>query len=117
MPINYDLTRCVDKQKLLEDTPDGWPVTEIVILLMPRLGVREITDNTAERLWHRIHAMETVTGVINVSGRPMRPQDIVDRIGLHTNATPKTDREFHRDILATLKERSDDLWERQVGKV
>jgi len=112
MALTFDFSACADTAAIKADTPDGWPVTDCLIWLCMICGVDSITDATAEQLWHRVHAWETITGPINTSGRRTEPADIARRIGLRTNASRITDAAWRKKLADTMEKDSAAAWRR-----
>lgn len=119
MGLTWDYSAAIeatgDRDAIMGDGPDAWPVSDCIIWLCMIVGVDAITDQNAEAFWHRVHAWETITGPLNTSGRRIEPRDIALRIGLRTNASRLTDAAFRKKLTDTMRRDSDATWRRTAG--
>lgn len=112
MSLDWNITQCGHVAALVADTPGGWPVTECVIWLTMIVGIGEITAESAEKVHARIYAWETVAGPLSTSGRAITPDDIRRRVGLRTNASPRSDALFRKKVREKLESDAARKWQR-----
>lgn len=121
MALTWDYQKAIeatgDREAIMGEAPDAWPVSDCIIWLCMITGIPVITDRSAEDFWHRVHAWETITGPINTSGRRIEPRDIALRVGLHTNASPLTEAQWRKKLVDTMRRDSDATWHRTAGGI
>lgn len=77
------------------------PVTQAVIFATMAVGINHITAATVDKFAERVAAWESAHGTMLTSTdgpRPLTRDDVYDHIGLHTNASRFTDREFTKKL-------------------
>lgn len=120
MSLNWELgniadyeTKCYfvaeqDSTQFLHEYKQGERVlsglTKTLIMIMPAIGFREITDKNAKRVYARIKVLEKLSNGPFCS-KPgggdhyFTPQDIRDHIGMRVNVPDVTDAEWSKNIL------------------
>jgi hypothetical protein len=97
MALHWNISKC-DESKA---QGKAWPLTHALIWATITVGINKITKQTADEFYARLHTYETMYGTLMVShsdGSPAQVetthQDIVDRIGLVTNASNMTRKQW-----------------------
>ncbi len=113
MSLNWDLSTCADKDFVLADEPGGYRVTECIIFSLMDVGMRGLPDEeaagefvqrTAEIAQARGGTMmqQMVDG--EIVDRPYTLEEVKLRIGLTTNVSPMTRRQFTAKVVRVLRE-------------
>lgn len=97
MALHWNITKC-DEAKT---QGKAWPLTNALIWATITVGINKITKETADEFYARLHTYESMYGTLMYShhdGSPVQVetthQDILDRIGLTTNANPLTRKQW-----------------------
>jgi hypothetical protein len=99
MPLNWNITQCQNHEELLDDSV--WGKTDALIWTTMVIGIPEITEDNADEFFARVETVQRVTGNLCIwNGDPyyFDYQDIVRRIGLHTNASRLTKAGFFKHV-------------------
>jgi len=103
MSLNYDFEGAPNGKKMM--SADEWPITEAIIFATMAIGLHEITEKNVDDFWCRINAQEMAFGALCYEGGADGPvprytslEDIRLRIGLKTNASPKTKHQFMKGL-------------------
>ena len=111
MALHYDLSEIKDVDSLwveAEKDKDGKqlyrlePITDMFIWMTMFVGISRITEENWKEVFTRIYVYDLTCGPLlyqkNKNGkniaRFLKPEDVIKRIGLKTNASPLTDKEF-----------------------
>jgi len=83
---------------------EPWVITDNLIWMTMLVGINEITEKTAPEFFKRLYAYQLVRGPMvmytdKTQNRFISLADITRRIGLKTNASPRTQAQFNKDVL------------------
>jgi hypothetical protein len=102
-------TVCYDKEGVL------WPITEQMILYCKKVGIPEITRDTAEEYLVRLYMVADLIGdsLRTPEGQPYRIdiEDVLRHLGLQTNAVPLTRPQFYRKLIRYIRKNASDTVE------
>lgn len=113
MSLNWDATKCAEKDYILSDEPGGYRVTEAIIFSLMDVGMRGIADEAdAEEFVRRTNEIAVARGGTmlqqmvdgEIVDRPYTLDEVSKRIGLTTNVGPMTKRQFNAKVSRVLKE-------------
>lgn len=109
MPLNWNLERCENWNELTE-TDNAWGITNALIWTTMVIGMNEITVDNADEFFARVDTVQKATGQLAYqqiikpdTGEAWVPyfithEDIVRRVGLHTNASRLTKTKFFQHV-------------------
>jgi hypothetical protein len=121
MPLTWNVEKCKNVDKIInkggdENSPNAieWCITEKLIWMSMSCGYYQITKKNYEEIWFRISLQETYDG--NHIGKWSKKhkclidyyitlEDVKNRIGLHTNASSATTKQFFNKLLKDIKGR------------
>jgi hypothetical protein len=120
MALTYDLTKVEDwetkypnvvtKNYKGKDEYAMNPVTNIIIFGTIITGIRDLTEKTANEYFTRLKMSELASGdgyLRNGDGpRGITYQEVLDHIGLHTNASDITKAKFNSNISRQLRDKA-----------
>lgn len=116
MPLNWDATRCAEKDFILGEDPDGYRVTEAIIFSLMDVGMRGVvTEGDVEEFVTRTAEIAVVRGAtmlqqIGEDGtavdRSYALEQVRQRIGLTTNVGPMSRRQFAAKLVRMARERA-----------
>jgi hypothetical protein len=103
MSLNYNYEDAPHAEEMQSE--EQWGLTEAIIFVTIPIGMPRIEEKNVEEVFRRIAAWEMATGAICVEHGDDGPQpryttldDIRLRVGLRTNASPKTKLQFLKSI-------------------
>jgi hypothetical protein len=120
MALTYDLTKVKDwdmkypnvltKNHKDEDEYSMNPITNVIIFGTVVTGIRDLTEKTVKEFFTRLRMSELVSGdgyLRNGSGyRSITYQEVLDHVGLHTNANDITKAKFNNKISRQLRDKA-----------
>lgn len=96
MSLNWNLNKINDKKNVCF-TEDGLKeVTNNLIWATLAVDIGDITEDNAEEFHHRLALLTALRGV---NWNDISLQDIKNHVGLHTNVSTKTWKEFSTKVL------------------
>ena len=98
MPLNANWSKVKDWKKLHDET-DGYQVTEALVFLTMAIGISRIDEKNYLEFYRRLKFYEKLWGE---RPRPITLEDVHRRIGLFTNASKLTEKQFISQQGATL---------------
>jgi hypothetical protein len=113
MSLNWDASKCAEKEFILSEHPDGYRVTECIIFSLMDVGMRAIADEAdAEKFVQRTAEIAQARGGTmmqqmrdgQIEDRAYTLEEVRKRIGLATNVTPMTERQFTAKLGRVLRE-------------
>ena len=101
MPLNMDFTKIKNFEELHSDK---WELilSESIGFLTTVVGIGNITVGNAEEVAARITVHENSSAPMLGESYHISYDDVVKRVGLSTNATPKTEAKFKKDVIESL---------------
>lgn len=114
MSLDFSFKRVRDWQDVTAHPFDEerWhPVADSLVWLSMSCGYNAITNRNADTVWRRIKELQLVRGPsLTIGGRPcyITSQDVVRFVGLSTNATPMTDKQWDARLVRIVREQADD---------
>lgn len=122
MPLHWDLSKIKDKDSLYWKDNTFCKKTEMLILAMPCLGFPSITEKNYQGVFKRLWIWEKLHGALTgertedgATPSPFSLTDIRRHIGLKTNATSRTEKQFGEALFKGLCRDADAEIEKQVG--
>ena len=120
MGLTYDLTKVKDwdtkypnvvtKNYKDEDEYSMNPITNIIIFGTIITGIRDLTEKTAKEFFTRLKMSELASGegyLRNGDGpRGITYQEVLDHVGLHTNASDITKAKFNNNMSRNLRDKA-----------
>lgn len=135
MAIHWDLSKVKDRQKLHNtgDEPEfekgspediegdfQWAITNHLIYATISVGFHTITDKNVEEFTTRLLKWQFVMGASMYKGGKdyyVNYEDIHRRIGLSTNASPRTEANFNKMLMGHLDSRARGMMRTSKQKV
>jgi hypothetical protein len=103
MSLDYNFSDAPHAEEM--ESEEQWGLTEAIIFITIPIGMPRIEEKTVEEFFRRVAAWEMATGAICVEHGDDGPKsryttldDIRLRVGLRTNASPKTKHQFLKTI-------------------
>jgi hypothetical protein len=99
MSLDFNFTDAPHAEEMKSD--EQWGLTEAIIFITIPIGMPRIEEKTVEEFFRRVAAWELATGAICVEDKKPRYTTLDDirlRVGLRTNASPKTKHQFLKTI-------------------
>ena len=120
MGLTYDLTKVKDwdtkypnvvtKNYKDEDEYSMNPITNIIIFGTIITGIRDLTEKTVNEFFTRLKMSELASGegyLRNGDGpRGITYQEVLDHVGLHTNASDITKAKFNNNMSRNLRDKA-----------
>jgi len=120
MALTYDLTKVIDwdtkypnvvtKNYKGKDEYTMNPITNIIIFGTIITGIRDLTEKTVKEFFTRLKMSELASGegyLRNGDGpRGITYQEVLDHVGLHTNASDITKAKFNNNISRNLRDKA-----------
>ena len=120
MGLTYDLTKVKDwdtkypnvvtKNYKDEDEYSMNPITNIIIFGTIITGIRDLTEKTVKEFFTRLKMSELASGegyLRNGDGpRGITYQEVLDHVGLHTNASDITKAKFNNNMSRNLRDKA-----------
>jgi hypothetical protein len=113
MALDFDVSKIKDHKNLTTDPedPTKWSLpTQAMVWLTMAVGIPEVTRDNAADFLARSRMYERMFGPMrgNEAGPVyLEAQEVVDHIGLSTNAVPMTKPEFRQAVMARLIQAAD----------
>lgn len=110
MSLDWDITKCKNVEQL---KGDKWPATNCIIWGCLTVDLAGITEDNIDEWEYRLEManimMGGALGVKDVEGKseewnPSR-QDLIDRIGLRTNVSTRTRKQFEKKMMLMVNDR------------
>ena len=109
MPLTWDVEAVEDWQDITQNDNE-WAKTEAIIFTLIVTGTPDITEENWEEVFIRINMWERASGTMMLDGDGnnlyMKPEWIRRRVGLKTNASTLTKREFKERVAKALRDRA-----------
>lgn len=115
MSLDWNATKCPEKDFILGEDPNGYRVTEAIIFSLMDVGMRGIEgdDDVREFLRRTAEIAEVRGGTMlqqlvdgKIADRPYTAEEVRRRIGLTTNVGPMSKRQFTAKLARLVKERA-----------
>ena len=120
MALTYDLTKVIDwdtkypnvvtKNYKGKDEYTMNPITNIIIFGTIITGIRDLTEKTVKEFFTRLKMSELASGdgyLRNGDGpRGITYQEVLDHVGLHTNASDITKAKFNNNMSRNLRDKA-----------
>lgn len=103
MALHWDVKEVADWKQLQEEESG---ITACVVWATMFVGIPRITADNAAEFARRVHVWEDVNGRIRSDDKRITLADVERRIGLWTNASRETRRQFEAKVLRSLNERA-----------
>jgi hypothetical protein len=122
MALHWNVTNCKNHKALTNE--DEWPITNALIWASMTTGIKDITEENIPEIYARIRAWEDIVGALlhskntetgQIEERNIEVEDLVKRIGLHTNASSLTRAEWRKGI-ANYLDREADAYKRAAER-
>jgi hypothetical protein len=97
MALNWNIQDCKNYKQL--GTEKNWRVTNSLIWATMAVGLWHITDKNYDEFYRRLHILEQKNGTFLMRDRQpyfITKADVKRRIGLRTNASTISKRDFNR---------------------
>jgi hypothetical protein len=96
MSLDWGIGNCRDWEELKSDRE--WPVTQYLIFACMGVGLNGITEKNAVEFYVRLQLLEAINGTAEDPHtiRRITLEDVLRRIGLHTNVSPESRPAFLR---------------------
>ena len=112
MSLNWDITNCKGGEAIKTD--ESWPITDGLIWYTLALDMHQITDGNIDEFETRMRIHDKMfaplisiwKGEARVD-RPITRDELVARIGLSTNVTQKTRKQFGRRMFNAMSEETE----------
>lgn len=117
MALNWNASKCAEKDFVLSDEPDGYRITEAIIFSLMDVGMRGLADEAdVEEFLRRTGEIAVARGgtmlqhVVDgvIVDRAYTSEEVRRRIGLTTNVGPMTKRQFTAKVTQVLKQTAAD---------
>jgi hypothetical protein len=101
MSLNWDLSKIKNVDDILTDEESA--INDALIYATMFIGMNEITEQNVDKFFTRLAFYQKAIGSLlihlkdgEIVGRPIEYNEVVRRIGLHTNASNLSDSAFQK---------------------
>ena len=112
MSLDWDITNCKDGEAIKTD--ESWPITDGLIWYTLALDMRQITDGNIDEFETRMRIHDKMFAPLISTwkdearvDRPITRDELVARIGLSTNVSQKTRKQFGRRMFNAMSEETE----------